>query len=125
MLAGSGVGYSTSTAGNKPVTDYFSFEWRLDKWPFGIWGNYGTGVWGAQENIDPFFGHAYDRIYGLGLTYNITRNTTWDINYIATRAYEDKFLASDLGSYDEIRTVFSHRFGYIFQFKDTGKLGAK
>ena len=118
-----GLAYSNDKSVEKPITEYFSIEGRLDRWPIGIWWHYGSGIWGPEENIHPFFGLSYDRLWGLGGSYNITKNTTWDIGYLAARQDDDLFVASDLGSYDEIRTVFSHRFGFIFQFKGPSRRG--
>ncbi len=117
-LAQSGLSYSLDASKNKPISDYYSIEGRVDYWPVSFWSHFGSGVWGPDGNISPFWGEAFDRIWGAGVSYNITRNTTWDIGYIAVRQDDNLFVAPDLGSYDEIRTVFSHRFGFQFQFQE-------
>lgn len=114
----SGLAYSTSTAVNKPVTEYWSLEGRLDFRKWAAWAHYGSGVWGPEENIHPYFGLTYDRLFGLGVSYNITLQTTVDVSYIGTRQDDNLFRAPGLGSFDEIRTVFSHRFGFLFMFEN-------
>lgn len=122
-LAVSGIAYSTSTATNKPITDYFSIEGKLDFGAWNFWGHYGTGVWGPEPNIHPFWGYSFDRIWGLGGRYSITKNTTIDLNYLAAHQTDDMFVATSLGSYDEIRAVFSHRFGFLFNFQKAARAG--
>jgi hypothetical protein len=114
----SGLAYSNDPSQEKPITEYISFEGRLELQRLAFWGHYGTGVWGPEINIHPFFGLSYDRLFGAGVSYNITTNTTWDIGYLAARQDDSLFVAPDLGSYDEIRTVFSHRFGFQLQFQE-------
>ncbi len=121
----SGIAYSTSTASNKPVTEYISFEAKIETARFAYWGHYGTGVWGPEENLDPFFGFTYDRIFGLGVSYNISGQTTWDVSYLGTRQEDDLFRPSQLGSFDEIRTVLSHRFGFLFLFEQPSRQGTE
>jgi hypothetical protein len=115
--ATSGLAYSNDTTANKPISDYFSVEGRLELEPVAIWSHYGTGVWGPEVNLHPFFGLSIDRLWGVGVSYNITTNTTWDIGYLGVRQDDNLFVAPTLGSYDEIRTVFSHRFGFQLQFQ--------
>ena len=122
-MAQLGMAYSNDTAVEKPMTEYISFEGRYDRWPFGVWWHYGSGVWGPEENIHPWFGLTFDRLWGVGVSYNITPNTTWDVGYLAARQDDDLFQSNDLGSFDEIRTVFSHRFGFIFHFKEPPRAG--
>jgi hypothetical protein len=122
-LAFSGLAYSTSTASNKPITDYYSIEGRLEHTPIAVWAHYGSGMWGPERNTHPFFGFAFDKIFGGGITYNLTTNTSIDLNYLGVREHDNMFIAPDLGSYDEIRTVFSHRFGFLFQFQESARPG--
>jgi opacity protein-like surface antigen len=114
----SGLAYSNDPSQEKPITEYISFEGRLELARTAFWAHYGSGVWGPEVNIHPFFGLAFDRLFGAGVSYNITTNTTWDIGYLAARQDDSLFVAPDLGSYDEIRTVLSHRFGFQLQFEE-------
>lgn len=114
----SGLAYSNDPSQEKPISEYISVEGRIDYSRLGIWGHYGSGVWGPEVNIHPFFGLAFDRVFGLGLSYNVTTNTSVDVGYLGVRQDDDMFVAPDLGSYDEIRTVFSHRFGFQLQFQE-------
>jgi hypothetical protein len=116
--AQSGLAYSNDPSLEKPITEYFSVEGRWELRRVAFWGHYGSGVWGPEVNIHPFFGLSYDRLFGAGVSYNITTNTTWDIGYLAARQDDNLFVAPDLGSYDEIRTIFSHRFGFQLQFSE-------
>ncbi len=84
---------------------------------------FGTGIWGPERNTHPFFGFAFDKIFGVGMTYHLTTNTSVDLNYLGVRQHDNTFIAPNLGSYDEIRTVFSHRFGFLFQFQESSKPG--
>jgi len=118
----SSLAYSNSTAVNKPLTDYYSIEGKIDFWPFVLWANYGSGVWGP-EPYQRFFGEAFDRLFGVGLSYKITVNTTVDVSYLAARQDDSMFVAPDLGAYDEIRTLFSHRFGFVFQLDEAARPG--
>lgn len=113
-----GAVYSNDNAVEKPVTEYISVEGRIEVRRFAFWGHYGSGVWGPEINIHPFFGLSFDRLFGAGVSYNISTNTTWDIGYLAARQDDSLFVAPTLGSYDEIRTVFSHRFGFQLQFQE-------
>lgn len=123
MAAGLGLAYSNDTTKEKPITEYFSVEGRMDRWPLGFWWHYGSGLWGPEENIHPAFGLSWDRLWGVGVSYNITVNTTWDLGYLAARQDDNLFTAPDLGSFDEIRTVFSHRFGFLFHFQEPARSG--
>jgi len=115
----SGLAYSNDpTQGNKAITGYYSFEAEISYYPIAFRGNYGSGVWGPEPNIHPFFGNSFDRLWGVGLSYNITANTVWDLDYLSARETDNLFVPPDLGSYDEIRTTFSHRFGFEFQFQE-------
>ncbi len=122
MLAYQSLAYTTDTSVNKPITDFYSIEAKLERWPYTLWAHYGYGVWGP-ENYQAQFGEAFDRLWGLGLSYKITVNTTVDVSYLAARQDDNLFVAPDLGSYDEIRTLFSHRFGFQFQFVEAARSG--
>lgn len=122
-LAISGLAYTSDAQNNKPISEYYSVEGRLDYWPFALWAHYGTGVWGPEGNLHRYFGLSFDRLWGMGASYNITTNTTWDVAYLAARQDDTLFLAPDLGSYDEIRTLFSHRFGFLVQFQEPARKG--
>lgn len=121
-LATSILAYSNNASINKPITEYYSIEGRIERWPYVLWTHYGSGVWGP-EPYQHNFGESFDRLWGLGLTYKITVNTTLDVSYLAARQDDTLYVAPDLGSYDEIRTLFSHRFGFLFQFADAVKPG--
>ena len=118
-----GLAYDQTASESKPLTEYIGFEARFDRFPWGVWGHYGSGVWGPEENIHPNFGFTFDRLWGVGVSYSITRNTTWDVNYLAARQDDDLFTPPDLGSYDEIRTMLVHRFGFLFQFRNPSRPG--
>lgn len=120
-----GLAYTDETDETKAITEYVSLEGRLEYWPFALWGHYGSGVWGPERNTHPFFGLAFDRVFGLGTTYNFTRNTSVDLGYIGTRQDDDLFVAPDLGEYDEYRLLFSHRFGFQFYFQEAGRSGSR
>jgi hypothetical protein len=121
-LAYQSLAYTTDTDVNKPITDYYSIEGRVELWPFVLWGHYGTGVWGP-EGYQAGFGEVFDRLFGGGLSYKITVNTNIDVSYLAARQDDTLFVAPDLGSYDEIRMLFSHRFGFLFQFDESVRSG--
>ncbi len=116
--------YSTDASVNKPLTEYYSVEARLDRGPWNIWGHYGSGIWGP-EPYQVFFGESFDRLWGGGVGYSITSNTTIDVTYLAARQDNNQFVAPDLGSYDEFRFLFSHRFGFLFQFTEPERAGYK
>ncbi|MCB4756045.1 MAG: hypothetical protein LHV69_03280 [Elusimicrobia bacterium] len=116
--AASGLAYSHDPSRSKPITEYYSLEGRLERWPVALWGHYGTGLWGPEMNIHPFWGYVFDRLWGIGVSYSITVNTTWDVSYLAAREDDGMFVAPDLGSYEEIRTMLSHRFGFDFKFQE-------
>ncbi|MCG3206213.1 MAG: hypothetical protein KCHDKBKB_02946 [Elusimicrobia bacterium] len=118
----SSLAYSEDTSVNKPLTHYYSFEGRIDLWPFSFWGHYGSGVWGP-ESYQRFFGESFDELFGGGVSYKITVNTTVDISYLGARQNDNLFVAPDLGAYDEFRTLFSHRFGFIFQLDEPARSG--
>lgn len=118
----SSLAYSLDTRVNKPITHYYSVEGKLDLWPFVLWAHYGSGVWGP-ESYQRFFGESFDELFGGGLSYKITVNTTVDVSYLAARQNDNSFVAPDLGAYDEIRTMFSHRFGFLFQLNDAARPG--
>jgi|GEM_PF-5797336 len=118
-----GLAYSNDTSREKPLTEYFSIEARWNRWPFSLWGHFGSGIWGPEENIHPYFGFAFDRLWGGGVSYNITKNTVWDLNYLGARQDDNLFVASDLGSFNEIRSILSHRFGFLFQFEGPARAG--
>ncbi len=118
----SSLAYSEDTSVNKPISHYYSIEGKLDIWPFTFWGHYGSGVWGP-ESYQRFFGESFDELFGGGLSYKITVNTTVDVSYLAARQNDNLFVAPDLGAYDEIRTMFSHRFGFLFQLNDSARPG--
>jgi hypothetical protein len=118
----SSLAYSNNTSVNKPLTEYYSIEGRLDLWPFALWAHYGSGVWGP-ELYQRFFGESFDQLWGVGLSYKMTPNTTIDVSYLAARQDDNMFVAPDLGAYDEIRTLFSHRFGFLFQFDEAARGG--
>jgi len=122
QLAISNVAYSNDASVNKPITEYYSIEGRIQRNPLALWGHYGSGVWGP-EPFQHFFGETFDRLWGLGVTWSITSNTTVDLSYLAARQDDDLFLAPDLGSYDEYRMVFSHRFGFLFLFEEAARPG--
>lgn len=122
QLALSNVAYSNDARVNKPVSDYYSIEGRLNRNPFSIWGHYGTGVWGP-EPVQRFFGESFDRLWGAGASWSITPNTTVDLSYLAARQDDNLFVAADLGSYDEWRMLFSHRFGFLFLFQEAARPG--
>jgi len=117
-LAGSGTAYTLDTSQSKPISDYYAVEGRVERWPFAVWGHYGTGIWGPESNIHPFFGSVFDRLWGWGLSYSITVHTNLDVTYLSARSDATMYTAPDLGSYDEIRMVFSHRFGFELQFQE-------
>ena len=117
MLATSGLAYSNTVTFDKAITDFYSIEGKLDLPSWSVWSNFGRGMWGP-EPYQAFFGETFDRLWALGVSYKITVNTTVDVSYLGAREDNNSFVPPDLGSYDEIRTVFSHRFGFIFQFEE-------
>lgn len=120
----SGLAYSSNAnRPNKPITEYFSIEGRLDRWPWAVWGHFGSGVWGP----DPFyfFGESFDRLFGTGVSYKFTKNTSLDVAYLGARQDDSLFQSPNLGSYDEVRTLLSHRFGFLFQFREPARPGYK
>ena len=121
-LATSNTAYSDNATKNKPITHYYSVEGRINWERFGVWGHFGSGVWGP-EPFQHFFGEVFDRLWGLGTTVNITPNTTVDLSYLAARQDDALFVAPDLGAYDEWRMLFSHRFGFLFLFKEAARPG--
>jgi len=119
MPAISSLAYDTDTSRpNKSLTEYWSVEAELALASWAVRGHYGSGIWGPEPNIHPFWGESYDRLWGAGVSYKITSNTVWDLNYIGARQDDNLFLPPSLGPFDEIRTTFSHRFGFEFQFQE-------
>lgn len=118
----SGLAYSLDPSKNKPLSEYYSVEGKLERGPLSVWGHYGTGLWGP-EPFQYFFGESFDRVWGLGAGYKLTLNTTIDVSYLSVRQDDSLFVAPDLGSYNEIRMLFSHRFGFLFQFQGAARPG--
>ncbi|MBV9079985.1 MAG: hypothetical protein JO102_02575 [Elusimicrobia bacterium] len=121
-LAISNVAYSNNAAVNKPISEYYALEGRLDRWPFAVWGHFGSGVW-APEPFQYYYGETFDKLWGAGGTYNLTTNTSVDVSYLAARLHDGLFVAPDVGAYDEWRMIFTHRFGFLFEFSEPARAG--
>lgn len=120
--ATSNAAYSTDVSVNKPITEYYSIEGRVNRGRLSLWAHYGSGIWGP-EPFQHFFGESFDRLWGLGTQFRLTTNTTIDLSYLAARQDDTLFVAPDLGAYDELRMIFSHRFGFLLQFRDAARAG--
>ncbi|MFN0118561.1 MAG: hypothetical protein ACKVQC_09760 [Elusimicrobiota bacterium] len=119
----SGLAYTDNASTTKPLSEYYSFETSLDTKRMTTWAHFGSSVWGPERNTHRFFGLIYDRLFGGGVSYKLSLNTNIKISYLGARQDDSLFNNSDLGSFDEIRTLFTHRFGFLFQFENPSQPG--
>jgi len=106
-LATSGLAYGSRTPREKPVTGLL--ETALSgKWKdlnFGL--EFGRSVWGP-EDWHRRFGFAIDRRFEAHLSIETSRHSSLAVNYIGYRETDNKFLAPELGPFDELIFAFSY-----------------
>ncbi|MFH1368549.1 MAG: OmpA family protein [Elusimicrobiota bacterium] len=111
-LAGSGLAYTASSAGEKPATNSFTTGLTLISGDNTYKLRYSQDVWGPEE-WHRAFGEAFDRLYQLEYARKIGEHVEIGCGYTGAREDDGKYLASELGEYDEIRAFISLSFGPV------------
>lgn len=106
-LAYGGFAYGSNTFREKSITGLtgitFGGKWKaLD---FGL--EYGSSVWGP-EDWHRRFGETIDKCFRARLAIQTNRNSDFGLNYIRYREIDNKYLAPELGPFDEL--IFTLRF---------------
>lgn len=115
-LALANAAYRSPTDGFKPVTNFFSaaqvFVWR----DLRASASLGLNVWGPEE-INQRFGQTFDRLLQLGLEYSLPWHNRVGLAFTRARETDQKYIAQDLGGFDEWRIFFSQKFSVLGKFR--------
>ncbi|MCX7940892.1 MAG: hypothetical protein N2555_03880 [Endomicrobia bacterium] len=111
--------YAYTEKNLKPITNFYRIGIDLDiyRW-WTISTEVGLNIWGPEDWFETF-GQSYDRIYKINLTRRFyLYDTDWTLNlgYISTREVDNKYLAPEIGEFDEIKISLSTKFGIKANF---------
>jgi hypothetical protein len=108
-LATGSFAYGSNTPREKPITGLNEFFFG-GQWKYLIFGfEYGKWIWGP-EDWQPRFGESIDERVGAYLEINPTSSFNIALGYVRYREVDDKFLAPELGPFDELILSLSYRF---------------
>jgi hypothetical protein len=111
-LATGGMSYTTSDDKEKPETDFFSIGAGITEGPYQLGFSFGSAVWGPEE-WHRRFGETVDRLYRVSLSRTIGKYSTVGIEYIGYRESDGKYIAPELGAFDEIRLFYRLHFSSL------------
>jgi len=112
-LATGGMSYTTGEDKEKPETDFFSIGMGITEGPYHLGFSFGSAVWGPEE-WHRRFGETVDRLYRVSLSRTIGKYSTVGIEYIGYRESDGKYIAPELGAFDEIRLFYRLHFSSLF-----------
>jgi hypothetical protein len=111
-LALANAAYRSPTDGFKPVTSFFSATEVVVLGPVRASASLGINVWGPEE-LNQRFGQTFDRLLRLGVEYFLPWRNRIEISYTRARETDQKYLAQDLGGFDEWRFAFVQKFSVL------------
>ena len=111
-LATASASYTLSTLGAKPITDYVITGLTMVSNPYEVSFKYFKDYWGP-EYWHQTFGEAVDNVYKAKVSRKFGRNVTAGIDYTGVRERDKKYVAPELGDYDEYHCFVSISFGPI------------
>ncbi|MBA7533554.1 hypothetical protein ES705_25794 [subsurface metagenome] len=111
-LATGGMSYTTGEDKEKPETDFFSIGVGITEGPYQLGFSFGSDVWGPEE-WHRRFGETVDRLYKVSLSRAIGKYSTVGIEYIGYRENDGKYIAPELGAFDEIRLFYRLHFSSL------------
>jgi outer membrane protein OmpA-like peptidoglycan-associated protein len=114
-LATNSFDYTTSTAQEKPITDYFTFSVSAKTGPYTGKLLYNHDFWGPEQ-WHRQFGEIYDDLYRLLLSRQFGEYINAGIEGTFARKDPNLYFAPELGQYDEIRAFLSIAFGPIIPY---------
>ncbi len=106
-LATGGLAYGNKTPREKPITGLLeiAFSGKWENLSFGL--EFGRSVWGP-EDWHRRFGETIDGRYRSHLAINTSKHSNLDVSYIKYREIDSKFLAPELGPFDELIFTFTY-----------------
>jgi outer membrane protein OmpA-like peptidoglycan-associated protein len=108
QLAGSSYAYIQSNL--RPITDSFTSGLTFLYSPYKLKLQYGENVWGPEE-YERTFGEAFDQLYQADIIRDFGNSISAGVGYVGARNGNHKYLAPDLGEYDEIHCYLTLSFG--------------
>lgn len=117
MATGSDA-FTARTDGPKPLTSYIRVQDELHWGPYTVAALISKNDWGPEE-FHRRFGETFDRLYQLRMERVFRTRSTIGISYIRAREQDNRYLAPDLGGFDEWKIYFIQRFGVLARFDKT------
>ncbi|MHB9155921.1 MAG: hypothetical protein ACYC5N_09590, partial [Endomicrobiales bacterium] len=105
-----GFAYTPATTREKPVTGYLVSGLAASHGPYTARARYSQDVWGPEE-WHRQFGQSFDKLYQASVSRRFGEFMDVGVEYVGTREEDNKYLAPELGHYDEFRFVMSLSFG--------------
>jgi outer membrane protein OmpA-like peptidoglycan-associated protein len=102
----------------KPITNYFTSGIAANTGEYHFKLRYSQDVWGPEWWFREF-GEAYDRLYQAQISRDFD-NVNVGIDYVGAHEYDKKYLAPEIGDFDEIRAFVTMYFGPWMMFGGPG-----
>jgi outer membrane protein OmpA-like peptidoglycan-associated protein len=114
-LATSSLAYTASDAKAKSITNYLTTGLTCRSYDYTIKLRYGQNVWGPEQ-WQQDFGESIDELYQAGISRKFGENITVGIDYTGVRELDYKYLAPELGDYDEVKCFVNIAFGPVIAY---------
>ncbi|MCB4792313.1 MAG: OmpA family protein [Elusimicrobia bacterium] len=111
-LASSSLAYTLSDVKEKPITDYVTTGISCQNKFYTVKLRYGQDVWGPEQWHSDF-GEAIDKLYQFSLSRKFGDYLTAGVEYTGVKEIDYKYLAPELGDYDEVRCFVKIYFGPV------------
>lgn len=115
QLAWGCFAYTTSTAQQKPITNYVTTGLVTANGPYTLRLRYGQDIFGPEE-WHRQLGETFDRLYMASLSRKIGGDLLIGVDYVGTREVDGLYLSPDLGNYDEYHAYLTLSFGPLVPY---------
>ncbi|MCX5782628.1 MAG: hypothetical protein NT145_08030 [Elusimicrobia bacterium] len=109
-LATNSSAYNTATS--KPITNYFISSLTLKKTPYSVKVEYDHNYWGPELWLRQF-GETFDNLYKIDINRSFGEYISAGLGYTGAKQNDRKYVAPELGDYDEVHCYFVLKFGPI------------
>ena len=116
-LATGALAYTEKEEREKSITNLFKIQTILKYPTFEVMVGFGSHVWGEEE-WQRRFGQSIDELYKASIYYNFNKYSKCGIEYVGIRETDNKYLAREIGPFDEIRLFYTLRFGTRLSLMD-------
>ncbi len=116
-LALANAAYTSQTNAFKPITSFFTASEDFSFRNTHVMVSVGFNVWGPEE-LNQRFGQTFDRLIRLGVEQRLPWSDRVGISFTRAREEDNKYIAADLGGFDEWRFYFVQKFSVLGRFRE-------